>query len=65
MTLDKLIMYMSSAVKKRAELLQETWVKECCDIVGQNRDTIESIMPEDEVGFIFYLRKMLQHFARA
>ncbi|XP_073507678.1 dynein axonemal heavy chain 3-like [Phyllobates terribilis] len=48
MPLDKLVILMSSLVQKRAELLQETWMKECCDIVGQNRDDIESIMPEDE-----------------
>ncbi|KAG8578269.1 hypothetical protein GDO81_010439 [Engystomops pustulosus] len=47
-TLDKRILHMNSVFKERSELLQETWMKECCDIVGQNRDKIESIMPEDE-----------------
>ncbi|KAM4037486.1 dynein axonemal heavy chain 3-like [Anomaloglossus baeobatrachus] len=48
MPLDKLVTHMISLVQKRAKLLQETWMKECCDIVGQNRDDIESIMPEEE-----------------
>ncbi|XP_075130611.1 dynein axonemal heavy chain 3-like [Leptodactylus fuscus] len=48
MVLDKLIVYITGIVKKRAELLQETWMKECCDIVEQSRGNIESIMPEDE-----------------
>ncbi|XP_056430455.1 dynein axonemal heavy chain 3-like [Hyla sarda] len=48
MMLENLIVHMNSILKKRAEMLQETWVKECCDIVEQNRDKIEVIMPEDE-----------------
>ncbi|XP_073413059.1 dynein axonemal heavy chain 3-like [Dendrobates tinctorius] len=47
-SMNKLVILINSLVQKRAKLLQETWIKECCDIVGQNRDDIESIMPEDE-----------------
>ena len=34
--------------KKGAELLNDQWVMECCDIVDDNRDAVEKWMPGDE-----------------
>ncbi|KAM4676017.1 dynein axonemal heavy chain 3-like [Discoglossus pictus] len=58
MMLDQLVNHMSSIIKKRSQKLQESWLKECCDIVTKNRDTIELIMPQDDEGL---RRKKMDH----
>ncbi|XP_072257294.1 dynein axonemal heavy chain 3-like isoform X3 [Pyxicephalus adspersus] len=46
--LDEFINLIRSNVKRKSEELQETWLRDCCDIVTQNRENIESEMPQDE-----------------
>ncbi|KAM9311612.1 dynein axonemal heavy chain 3-like [Gastrophryne carolinensis] len=48
LTLEGLINHIQNDIKKRSEHLQETWLRDCCDIVTQNRENIESEMPQDE-----------------
>ncbi|XP_063786085.1 dynein axonemal heavy chain 3-like [Pseudophryne corroboree] len=46
--LDEFFAHMSCVVRTQSELLKETWLKDCCEIVNQNRENIESVMSEDE-----------------
>ncbi|XP_053575219.1 dynein axonemal heavy chain 3-like [Bombina bombina] len=57
--LDQLVIHMSYIAKKRSEMLQASWLKDCCDIVNKNREQIEKIMPQDDEGL---RRKKMDHF---
>lgn len=54
MKLNEFINHIRSNVKKNYEKLKETWLRDCCDIVTQYRESIESEMPQDEVSMSFY-----------
>lgn len=44
--------------QQAAELLRDSWIPECCDIVDDNREAIESWMPpgDDEVGGRYFIK---------
>uniref|UniRef100_A0A8C5PIE1 AAA+ ATPase domain-containing protein n=1 Tax=Leptobrachium leishanense TaxID=445787 RepID=A0A8C5PIE1_9ANUR len=59
MKLDELVNHMSNDAEKRSEILRESWLKDCCDIVITNREDIESSMPQDDEVL---RRKKMDHF---
>ncbi|CAI9574021.1 unnamed protein product [Staurois parvus] len=48
MKMNEFLNHIRSEARKKSEELQETWLRDCCDIVTQNRENIESEMPQDE-----------------
>ncbi|XP_068129764.1 dynein axonemal heavy chain 3-like [Hyperolius riggenbachi] len=58
MKIGEFISHLRNLVEKRSEQLQETWLRDCCDFVTQNRENIESEMPQDER----LRRKKMDHF---
>ncbi|XP_018409373.1 PREDICTED: dynein heavy chain 3, axonemal-like [Nanorana parkeri] len=48
MKLDEFINHIRNDVRKKSEELKETWLRDCCNTVTQNRENIESEMPQDE-----------------
>ncbi|CAH2277605.1 Hypothetical predicted protein [Pelobates cultripes] len=48
MKLDDLVNHMTNIAKRRSEILEDTWLKDCCDIVTSNREEIEMVMPQDD-----------------
>ncbi|MEE6480199.1 hypothetical protein FKM82_012486 [Ascaphus truei] len=57
--LDQLVNHMVFLAKKRSEILRESWLKDCCDIVNGNRDSLEAVMPQDDERL---RRKKMDHF---
>ncbi|KAM8971996.1 dynein axonemal heavy chain 3-like [Pelodytes ibericus] len=58
MRLDELVNHMTFVAKQRSEVLKESWLKDCCDIVITNREDIELVMPQDDEGL---RRKTMDH----
>ncbi|XP_043943753.1 dynein axonemal heavy chain 3-like [Protopterus annectens] len=48
LTLDQLVKHITDVTEKKAAQLQSQWLKECCSIINENRDSIESWMPQDD-----------------
>ncbi|XP_031754732.1 dynein heavy chain 3, axonemal [Xenopus tropicalis] len=62
MMLDNFVNYICHVAKDKSELLQELWIKDCCDIVNRNRENIETIMPQDDEGL---RRRKMDHLFRS
>ena len=51
-TMEDFIEHVKASSKKGAEILKTQWLTECCDIIDEQRDNIEELMPSDDpVGF--------------
>ena len=51
-TMEDFIEHVKASSKKGAETLRTQWLTECCDIIDEQRDNIEELMPSDDpVGF--------------
>ncbi|XP_032895202.1 dynein heavy chain 3, axonemal-like [Amblyraja radiata] len=46
-TLDQLINHVAMVTKTRVTTLRDLWLTDCCDIIGENREKVESWMPQD------------------
>ncbi|XP_062929153.1 dynein axonemal heavy chain 3-like [Mobula hypostoma] len=47
-TLDQLINHVAMVVKARVKILQDQWLSGCCTIINENREDVESWMPQDD-----------------
>eukprot|EP00062_Callorhinchus_milii_P022724 gi/632980863/ref/XP_007907272.1/ PREDICTED: dynein heavy chain 3, axonemal-like [Callorhinchus milii] len=48
LTVDQLVAHVSRDVRHRVSSLQEQWLADCCCIIGDNREKVESWMPQDK-----------------
>ncbi|XP_078276213.1 dynein axonemal heavy chain 3-like [Rhinoraja longicauda] len=47
-TLDQLIDQVTMVTKTRVTTLRDQWLTDCCEIIGENREQVESWMPQDD-----------------
>ena len=47
-TMEVLTEHVKASSKKGAETLKTQWLSECCEIIDQQRDHIEDLMPADD-----------------
>ncbi|ESO88893.1 hypothetical protein LOTGIDRAFT_125424 [Lottia gigantea] len=59
-TMEEFVQHVEKSSKDGARYLRKTWIEDCCDIVDNYRDDIESMMPKDNQ--VYLLMDKMDHF---